>query len=251
MSTVAIVNQKGGVGKTTTVVNLSVALARLGKKVLAIDIDPQAHLTYSLGIQAHQLDKTIYEVLKRQIPVLDVLIERTGFTLLPSSLDLAAADVELAGIPGREFLLKEAVEKLPEKYEYILIDCPPNLGILTLNALTTAQDVFIPVQCEFLALKGMSKLIQTVELVKERLNKKLKISGVIGTRFHKGKSLHREVKRNLKKHFGDKVFNTLIRENISLAEAPSYGQSIFEYAPRSHGAEDYLKLAKEVMEAKR
>jgi len=244
---IAIVNQKGGVGKTTTAVNLSVALSQLGKKVLAIDIDPQAHLTYSLGIQAHQLEKTIYEVLKRQIPVADVLIERNGVTLLPSSLDLAAADVELAGVPGREFLLQEAVGELPKEYEYILIDCPPNLGILTLNALTTAQEVFIPVQCEFLALKGMSKLTQTVDLVKERLNKKLKITGVIGTRFHIGKSLHKEVETNLKEHFGDKVFNTLIRENISLAEAPSYGQSIFEYAPNSHGAEDYLKLSKEIL----
>jgi chromosome partitioning protein len=244
---IAIVNQKGGVGKTTTAVNLSVALSQLGKKVLAIDIDPQAHLTYSLGVQAHQLEKTIYEVLKRQIPVADVLIERNGVTLLPSSLDLAAADVELAGVPGREFLLQEAVGELPKEYEYILIDCPPNLGILTLNALTTAQEVYIPVQCEFLALKGMSKLTQTVDLVKERLNKKLKITGVIGTRFHKGKSLHKEVESNLKEHFGDKVFNTLIRENISLAEAPSYGQSIFEYAPDSHGAEDYLKLSKEIL----
>jgi chromosome partitioning protein len=244
---IAIVNQKGGVGKTTTAVNLSVALSQLGKKVLAIDIDPQAHLTYSLGVQAHQLEKTIYEVLKRQIPVADVLIERNGVTLLPSSLDLAAADVELAGVPGREFLLQEAVGELPKEYEYILIDCPPNLGILTLNALTTAQEVYIPVQCEFLALKGMSKLTQTVDLVKERLNKKLKITGVIGTRFHIGKSLHKEVESNLKEHFGDKVFNTLIRENISLAEAPSYGQSIFEYAPNSHGAEDYLKLSKEIL----
>jgi len=247
MKIIAIVNQKGGVGKTTTVVNLSVALSQLGKRVLAIDIDPQAHLTYSLGIQAHQLEKTIYEVIKKQIPVADVLIKRNGVTLLPSSLDLAAADVELAGVPGREFLLQEAVGELPKEYEYIMIDCPPNLGILTLNALTTAQEVFIPVQCEFLALKGMTKLLQTVDLVKERLNKKLQITGVIGTRFHKGKSLHKEVKINLKEHFGDKVFNTLIRENISLAEAPSYGQSIFEYAPNSHGAEDYLKLSKEIV----
>ena len=249
MRIIAIANQKGGVGKTTTTVNLAAALAKKKKKALVIDMDPQAHLTFSLGINADNLDATINEVLRGDILFEDILINTKYLTVAPASLGLLGADIELSRLPGSDYLLKKALDGFSDKkkFDYIFIDCPPNLGELTINSLSAADKIFVPVLCEFLSLKGMSKLIQTVEVVKERLNGKLEISGVIGTRFHKGKNLHKEVKENLEEHFKGKAFNTLIRENISLAEAPSYGQTIFEYAAHSHGAEDYLSLANEVL----
>jgi len=249
MRIIAIANQKGGVGKTTTTVNLAAALVKKKKKVLVIDMDPQAHLTFSLGVDADELDATINEVLKGEIPFKDILVDSKCLTVAPASLNLLGADIELSRLPGSDYLLKKAVDDFSgkKKFDYIFIDCPPNLGELTINALSTADTIFVPVLCEFLSLKGMSKLIQTVGVVKERLNAKIKIDGVIGTRFHKGKNLHKEVKENIEQHFKGKAFDTLIRENISLAEAPSYGQTIFEYAPHSHGAEDYLSLANEVL----
>ncbi len=258
---IALINQKGGVGKTTSVINIGAGLTMLAKQVLLIDLDPQAHLTYSLGIQAHELHKTIYEILKGVATVKDALIERsynfvgnshekTGkyfLSIIPSTLDLSGAEIELSGIAGREFLLKEALNKF-EGFDYVLIDCPPSLGLLTLNALTTAQEVYIPLQTEFLALQGMSKLLQTVEIVKKRLNKGLEITGIIGTRFDSRKKLNKEVVEKIKDYFGDKAFNTLIRDNIALAEAPSFGKTIYEYKSDSYGAEDYLKLCKEIIE---
>lgn len=251
---VAVANHKGGVGKTTTIVNLSAALAKLGKKVLLVDIDPGAHATYSLGVLAHKRNKTVYHLLKGQVSLMEVLVEivldKESLDLVPSSLSLAEAEVELSGLPGREFLLREALSyELP--YDFVFIDCPPSLGLLTLNALTTASDVIIPLQTEYLALQGLSKLLETVEVVKARLNPKLVISGVIGTRFDKRKILNREVVEKIKGYFKDKVFDVLIRENISLAESPSYGLTIFEYFPNSHGAQDYMALAREILERER
>lgn len=213
---------------------------------MLIDLDPQAHLTYSLGIKAHELDKTVYELLKGEIPFKEILIDRGGIKVIPSSLDLSGAEIELSGITGREILLREALSRL-KGFDYILIDCPPSLGLLTLNALTTAQEVYIPLQTEFLALQGLSKLLQTVDTVKKRLNKSLEITGVIGTRFDGRKRLNREIVERIRNYFKGKVFKTLIRDNISLAEAPGFGKTIYEYKPNSYGAEDYLSLCKEIL----
>ena len=247
MRIIAIANQKGGVGKTTSTINIGAGLNQLGKKVLLIDLDPQAHLTYSTGIAAHELTRTIYQVLKGEATVEDIILDRNGVKLIPSTLDLSGAEIELSGMPGREFLLNEGINR-PKGFDFILIDCPPSLGLLTLNAFTTSKEIYIPLQMEFLALQGMGKLLQTVEVVKKRLNKDLAITGVIGTRFDGRKTLNREVEEKIKAHFGDKVFKTFIRENISLAEAPSFGKTIFEYKPDSHGAEDYLALCREIIE---
>ena len=246
MRMIAVANQKGGVGKTTCVINIGAGLKGLGKKVLLVDLDPQAHCTYSLGIQAHELERNIYDLLTNKAALKEVLIDRGGLMVTPSSLDLSGAEMDLSGIPGREFLLREALDR-PKGYDYVLIDCPPSLGLLTLNAFTTAQEVYIPLQTEFLALQGMSKLLKTVEIVKKRLNRRLEITGIIGTRFDGRKKLNSEVVEKIKAYFGEKLFKTLIRENIALAEAPSYGQTIFEYRVSSHGAEDYLNLTKEIL----
>lgn len=246
MKTIALVNQKGGVGKTTSVINIGAGLHRLGKKILLVDLDPQAHLTYSLGIESHKLEGAIYELLTGEATIEEVLIDRGGLKVIPSTLSLSGAEIELAAQAGREYLLKEVIDKVGG-FDYILIDCPPSLGILTLNALTTAQEVYIPLQTEFLALQGLSKLLETVEIVKKRLNSNLEITGIIATRFDRRKNLNREVVEKIKNYFGNKLFKTLIRDNISLAEAPSFGKTIYEYKPRSYGTEDYLNLSKEIL----
>ncbi len=261
MRCMAIINQKGGVGKTTSAVNIGAGLCLLGKKVLLVDLDPQAHLTYSLGIKAHELDKTLYHVLRQDISARDAMIERKidvnlfshkkrfygSFFVLPSSLDLSGADLEFGGIAGREFLLKEVLS-MAGNFDYIFIDSPPSLGLLTLNALTSADEIYIPLQTEFLALQGISKLLETVEIIRKRLNHGLKITGIIGTRFDGRKRLNREVVEKIKEYFGDSFFKTLIRENISLAEAPGFGKTIYEYKSDSYGAEDYFALSKEILE---
>ncbi|GAH53927.1 unnamed protein product [marine sediment metagenome] len=246
MKIIALTNQKGGVGKTTCAINIGAGLSGLGKRVLLIDLDPQAHLTYSLGIPAHELENTVYELLKGTVTLKETIIERNGLSLVPSSLNFSGAEIEFSGLAGREFLLKEVLEGL-KKYDYVFIDCPPSLGLLTLNALTTAQEVYIPLQTEFLALQGMTKLLETINIVKKRLNKDLEIAGIIAMRFDNRKNLNREVVEKIKEYFGNKLFNTLIRDNISLAEAPSFGKTIFEYKSNSYGAKDYLDLCKEIV----
>ena len=247
MSVIAVINQKGGVGKTTSVVNLGAGLALLGKRVLVVDLDPQAHLTYSLGVQAHELDRTIYHLMKGEASLEDVLVELGGLHLVPSSLDLSGAEMEFAVEAGREFLLRETLGS-SAGYDFVLLDCPPSLGLLSLNALTSADEVFIALQTEFLALQGLSKLLETVEKVKQRLNRQLEITGIIATRYDGRKVLNQEVAEKIREHFGEKVFATFIRDNISLAEAPSFGRSIFQYRPGSRGAEDYMSLCKEMLQ---
>jgi chromosome partitioning protein len=246
MRIIAVTNQKGGVGKTTCVLNIGAGLVRLQQKVLLVDLDPQAHLTESLGISSYDLDLSIYNLLKGDVSFSEVAQERQGLTILPSSLDLSGADFEFAAITGRELLLKEALGEV-DGFDYVFLDCPPNLGILTVNALVAAQEVYIPLQTEFLALKGLTKLLETVAIVKKRLNEELEITGIIGTRFDKRKRLNREVVAKISEHFGDKVFQTLIRDNIALAEAPSHSQDILTYSPASYGAEDYLNLCREII----
>ncbi|HOK06624.1 MAG TPA: ParA family protein [Syntrophales bacterium] len=242
---IALCNQKGGVGKTTCAVNIGAGLAALGRRVMLVDVDPQAHLTYALGVPAHDLKQSLYDVLKGGLPLEEAALGRDGMLLVPSSLDLAGLEMELASVPGRELLLRETLDGV-EGYDFIILDCPPSLGLLTLNALCAAREVFIPLQTEFMALKGMGKLLGTIETVKKRLNPDLAVTGIIGTRYDARKRLNRGIVETITDRFGGLLFATLIRENVSLAEAPGYGQTIFEYAPRSYGAQDFRALAREI-----
>jgi chromosome partitioning protein len=246
MKVIALINQKGGVGKTTSAINIGFGLSKLKQKVLLIDLDPQAHLTYSIGIHAHQLEKTIYDVLKGTVKIQEVIVEKYGVKIIPASLELSGAEIELSGIAGKEFLLKESLNACKD-FDYILLDCPPSLGVLTLNALTAANQIYIPLQTEFLALQGVGRLTETVNIVRKRLNTELEITGIIGTRFDKRKSLSNEVIAKIKEYFGPKLFKTLIRDNVALAEAPSHGKPIFEYKLDCYGSEDNLNLSKEIL----
>ncbi len=246
---IALCNQKGGVGKTTCALNIAAGLTRLGKKVLLVDFDPQAHLTYSLGIVAHDLQKTVYSVIKGLVPLEEALLEHSGMSVLPANIDLAQMENEKAAFPEGEFTLKNKLAGIRDK-EYILIDCPPSTGFITVNALACSREIYIPLQMEFLALKGMGRLMNRIEEVQKSFNKNLKISGIIPTRFDARKKLNNAIMDSIRERFGDKVFSTVIRENIVVAEAPSFGQTIFEYAPRSHGAEDFLSLCEEIVKKK-
>lgn len=245
----AITNQKGGVGKTTTSINLSAYLAAAGRKVLLIDLDPQANSSTGLGV-TRSGQASIYDVLVQQgVSIQDVAIQtsRPNLTVVPSSVDLAGAEIELVDMPEREYRMHRAIEPIRRMYDYILIDCPPALGLLTLNALTTADAVQIPMQCEFLPLEGLSQLLNTVKLVRTRFNPNLEIGGVILTMFDPRTKLATEVVREIRTHFPKEVFETVIPRNVRLSEAPSHGQTILEYDPHSPGALAYRALAEEVI----
>lgn len=243
---IALVNQKGGVGKTTSTINIGAGLHRAGKRVLMVDLDPQGNLTVSVGVEAHTLDYTVFEVLKGDAEPQAAIVKR-GYDIIPADIRLGGADMELSAVPGREMLLKEAFAPIAENYDYILIDCPPSLGLITLNGLTAAREIFIPLQAEFLALNGMAQLLNTVKAVQKRLNPQLDITGIIATLYDGRKNLNKEVLEKIRQYFPNKTFATLIRDNIALAEAPSFGQDIYEYKPDSKGAEDYTALCDEII----
>ena len=266
MRTIAIINQKGGVGKTTTAVNLSAALARAGQRVGLIDVDPQAHASLHLGLDPRSSVPTVYDLLTEETRIAD-LWQRAGSSPTPeeenlwvaaSHIDLAAVEVELAGVVGREMILRDKLDEAESEFDYVLIDCPPSLGILTINALAAADDVFLPLQPHFLALHGLSKLLKTIGLVNERLNDRLQLAGVVLCLYESGTKLAAEITNDVDQFFKEarkggkawgavRLFETRIRRNIRLAESPSFGQSIFAYAGKSPGAEDYRALGGEVL----
>ncbi|NRA97698.1 MAG: ParA family protein [Planctomycetes bacterium] len=250
MDTVAVINQKGGVGKTTTTVNLGVALAGLGKSVLLVDLDPQANLGTHLGVDVMD-GKTIYDVLVHDVKLKDVIREtpESGVSVVPSNLDLSAAEMELVSMVGRETLLRDALEVLdkgsPGHYDVVLLDCPPSLGVLTINALTASRQVLVPLQAEFFALQGMAKLTEIISLVQRRLNPDVELTGIVACKVDRRTKLTQEVLDEVRRFFGDRLLETVIRPNVKLAEAPSHGQSVLSYAPDSNGAVDYRRLARE------
>ncbi len=246
---IAVANQKGGVGKTTTTVNLGASLAYAGKKVLLIDMDAQGNATSGLGVRKGEVDKDIYDVLINEEPLEDVILSssRENLSMVPATIQLAGAEVELTSLMARETRLKRAVETVEDQYDYILIDCPPSLGHLTINAFTASDSVLIPVQCEYYALEGLSQLLNTVRLVQKHFNKDLKVEGVLLTMLDARTNLGFEVVNEVKKYFREKVYQTIIPRNIRLSEAPSYGLSIIDYDLKSKGAEVYQELAKEVL----
>ena len=246
---IAVANQKGGVGKTTTSVNLSAAFAEMGKKVLLIDCDPQGNATSGLGIEKDGLELSIYDALINDTPMEEIIIQtQFGLDVVPSVMDLAGAEVELVNLEDKQYRLKKTVELVKEKYDYILIDCPPSLGHVTLNALTAADSVLLPLQCEFYALEGLSQLLSTVQLVQEQLNGDLRIEGLVLTMYDSRTNLAEQVVEEVKTHFPDMVYATKIPRNVRLSEAPSFGKPIFAYASSSKGAQAYMSLAEEVIE---
>lgn len=249
---IAIANQKGGVGKTTTSINLSAAMAASGKKILVIDTDPQGNTTSGFGIEKNDLENTIYELMLSECSIKECILNDVidGVSIIPSNVNLAAAEIELIGIEKKEFILKREVEWIKDSYDYIIIDCPPSLNLLTLNAMTTADSVLVPIQCEYYALEGLSQLIHTINLVKERLNPDLDMEGVVFTMYDSRTNLSSQVVENVKSHLNQRVFETVIPRNIRLAEAPSYGMPINMYDAKSAGAEAYMSLAGEILNRK-
>ncbi len=246
---ISVSNQKGGVGKTTTAINLSACLAEAGKKVLVIDLDPQGNTSSGLGVEKEELENTVYELILEECTVKEALIKTTigNLHLLPANVDLAAIEIDLLGTSNREYVLKNQVDYIAEDYEYVIIDCPPSLNILTINAMTTADSILVPIQCEYYALEGLSQLIHTIDLVRERLNPRLTIEGVVFTMYDNRTNLSKDVVENVKKNLHAHVFDTVIPRNVRLAEAPSHGLPINLYDPRSQGADRYRRLALELI----
>jgi chromosome partitioning protein len=241
---ISISNHKGGVGKTTSALNIGAGLNKLGKKVLLIDLDPQANLSQSLGVIDQ--DKNIYGAIRGEYKLQPINIIK-GMDLIPSTLDLSGAEVELSGEAGREYILKELIDPIKKHYDYVIIDSPPSLGLLTINSFTASDEVLIPLQAQYLAIQGLTKLVEVVDKIKKRLNKSLKVGGVFITQYDNRKVLNRDVVNTIQAHFKSGVFKTKIRDNVALAEAPTQGVDIFRYQPKSKGAEDYLALCREIV----
>ena len=246
---IALANQKGGVGKTTTAVNLAACLAVEGRKVLLVDSDPQGNTTSGLGLDKRDIKKSIYDMIIKDVPAKDVIVPTAyeNLSLLPTTIALAGAEIELVNMMSRENRLKNALERVKYDYDYVLIDCPPSLGLLTLNALTAASSVIIPIQCEFYALEGVTMLMNTIQLVQRNLNPALKLEGVVMTMFDARTNLASDVVSEVKKYFSAKMYNTIIPRNVKLSEAPSHGEPVIVYDPRSKGDQVYQELAREVI----
>lgn len=246
---IAIANQKGGVGKTTTSINLSACLAEIGQKVLTVDIDPQGNTTSGLGVDKNTVENNVYDLLLGECSIEDCIVETEieNQSLIASNVNLAGAEIELIGIDEKEYILKKALNKVRKQYDFIIIDCPPSLNMLTVNALTAADTVLVPIQCEYYALEGLSQLMHTIDLVKERLNPNLEMEGVVFTMYDARTNLSLQVVESVKNNLNQKVYKSIIPRNVRLAEAPSYGMPITKYDRRSTGAESYRLLAEEVI----